>query len=182
MERCSSPLSANDSQVRDLFHKNLCKRSQSAIWGILAATPAPTIKMIPARASQGGGTLTIAVGETNPYFNRLKERVMSSAAAAVVEEESATTAAATAAAVKKAAQQHPSGDNRFKILEATMKRHQYQADALIEVLHTAQELFGHLDTDLLYHIAHSLKVPLSRIYGVATFYHFFSLAPKGRHT
>lgn len=129
-------------------------------------------------------TLTIAVGEINPYFNRLKERVMSSAAA-VVEEVPATTAAvATAAeaspALKKAA--HPSGDNRFKILEATMKRHQYQADALIEVLHTAQELFGHLDTDLLYHIAHSLKVPLSRIYGVATFYHFFSLAPKGRHT
>jgi bidirectional [NiFe] hydrogenase diaphorase subunit len=37
---------------------------------------------------------------------------------------------------------HPSGDNRFKMLEATMKRHQYQPDALIEVLHTAQERFG----------------------------------------
>ena len=44
---------------------------------------------------------------------------------------------------------HPSGDNRFKMLDATMKRHQYQPDALIEVLHTAQELFGYLETDLL---------------------------------
>ena len=77
---------------------------------------------------------------------------------------------------------HPSGDNRFKILEATMKRQQYQPDALIEVLHKAQELFGYLSTDLLLYIAHSLKLPPSRVYGVATFYHFFSLAPQGEHT
>ena len=77
---------------------------------------------------------------------------------------------------------HPSGDNRFKILEATMKRNQYQPDALIEVLHKAQELFGYLSADLLLHIAHSLKLPPSRVYGVATFYHFFSLAPQGEHT
>ncbi len=76
----------------------------------------------------------------------------------------------------------PSGDNRYKLLEATMKRHQYQPDALIEVLHTAQELFGYLETDLLLHIAKSLKLPPSRVYGVATFYHFFSLKPKGKHT
>ena len=77
---------------------------------------------------------------------------------------------------------HPSGDNRFKLLEATMKRLQYQPDALIEVLHKAQELFGFLSADLLLYIAHTLKLPPSRVYGVATFYHFFSLAPQGQHT
>lgn len=77
---------------------------------------------------------------------------------------------------------HPSGDNRFKLLEATMKRHQYQPDALIEVLHKAQELFGFLSADLLLMIAHKLRLPPSRVYGVATFYHFFSLAPQGEHT
>lgn len=77
---------------------------------------------------------------------------------------------------------HPSGDKRFKMLDATMKRHRHQADALIEVLHTAQELFGHLDNDLLLYIAHSLKLPPSRVYGVATFYHFFTFTPKGVHT
>jgi bidirectional [NiFe] hydrogenase diaphorase subunit len=77
---------------------------------------------------------------------------------------------------------HPSGDKRFKLLDATMKRHQYQPDALLEVLHTAQELFGHLDHDLLLYVAHSLKLPPSRVYGVATFYHFFSFTPKGEHT
>jgi bidirectional [NiFe] hydrogenase diaphorase subunit len=77
---------------------------------------------------------------------------------------------------------HPSGDKRFKILEATMKKHRFQAAALIEVLHAAQELFGYLEVDLLYFVARRMKLPPSRVYGVATFYHFFSLTPKGQHT
>lgn len=85
--------------------------------------------------------------------------------------QTATTAAA-----------HPSGDKRFKLLEVTMKRHQFRGNALIEVLHHAQELFGFLDHDILYFIAHHLKLPPSKVYGVATFYHFFSLKPQGKHT
>jgi bidirectional [NiFe] hydrogenase diaphorase subunit len=77
---------------------------------------------------------------------------------------------------------HPSGDKRFKVLDVTLKRHQYQQEALIEILHKAQELFGYLEDGLLLYIAHSLKLPPSRVYGVATFYHLFSLAPQGVHT
>jgi bidirectional [NiFe] hydrogenase diaphorase subunit len=77
---------------------------------------------------------------------------------------------------------HASGDKRFKILEAHMKKHQFKQDALIEVLHKTQELFGYLEDDLLLFIAYKLKLPASRVYGVATFYHFFNLKPKGRHT
>ena len=77
---------------------------------------------------------------------------------------------------------HPSGDKRFKMLEATMKKHQFQHAALIEVLHSAQELFGYLENDLLYFVARGLKLPPSKVYGVATFYHFFSLKPRGEHT
>lgn len=73
-------------------------------------------------------------------------------------------------------------DNRQKILEATMKRFQYQGDALIEVLHKAQELYGFLSPELLSEVARRLKLPPSRVYGVATFYHFFSLAPQGEHS
>ena len=62
-----------------------------------------------------------------------------------------------------------------------MKRYQYQSDALIEVLHKAQELFGYLSPDLLQLVARSLDLPLSQVYGVATFYHFFSLAAEGNH-
>jgi bidirectional [NiFe] hydrogenase diaphorase subunit len=76
---------------------------------------------------------------------------------------------------------HPSGDKRFKLLDAAMKKHQFQPDALLEVLHTAQELFGHLQEDLLTYVARQLKLPPSRVYGVATFYHFFTFTPKGLH-
>lgn len=72
-------------------------------------------------------------------------------------------------------------DSRWRLLTATMKRHQYQSDALIEVLHKGQELFGYLSPDLLKSIARSLDIPLSQVYGVATFYHFFSLAAEGDH-
>ena len=70
-------------------------------------------------------------------------------------------------------------DKRFKLLDAAMKKHQFQADALLEVLHTAQELFGCLQGDLLIYITRQLKLPPSRVYGVATFYHFFTFTPKG---
>lgn len=76
---------------------------------------------------------------------------------------------------------HPSGDKRFKLLDAAMKKNQFQADALLEVLHTAQELFGFLQADLLIYIARQLKLPPSRVYGVATFYHFFTFKPQGKH-
>jgi bidirectional [NiFe] hydrogenase diaphorase subunit len=76
----------------------------------------------------------------------------------------------------------PVKDNREKLLERAMSRHQYSGDALIEVLHTAQELFGSLSPPLLRTIAHKLRLPPSRVLGVASFYHFFSLKPKGEHT
>jgi bidirectional [NiFe] hydrogenase diaphorase subunit len=77
---------------------------------------------------------------------------------------------------------HSSGDKRFKVLDITMKRNQYRQDALIEVLHKAQEAFGYLEEDVLLYVARGLKLPLSRVYGVATFYHLFSMKPSGDHT
>ena len=77
---------------------------------------------------------------------------------------------------------HPSGDNRFKLLDRAITKHQSRGDALIEVLHAAQGIFGFLDSDLLIYVSRGLKLPLSRVYGVATFYHFFTLKPKGKHT
>ena len=67
-------------------------------------------------------------------------------------------------------------------MQATMRRHGYQPNALIETLHTVQETFGYLEKKSLRFVAEALRVPLSRAYGVATFYHFFSLKPPGRHT
>lgn len=77
---------------------------------------------------------------------------------------------------------HPSGDDRFARIDEAMRRHRFEQDALIEVLHAAQEHFGHLRADLLLYIARGLKLPPSRVYGVATFYHLFTLTPRGEHT
>jgi bidirectional [NiFe] hydrogenase diaphorase subunit len=63
-----------------------------------------------------------------------------------------------------------------------MRRHGYARDALIETLHTVQQSFGYLDKESLKFVANSLRVSLSQAYGVATFYHFFSLKPPGKHT
>jgi bidirectional [NiFe] hydrogenase diaphorase subunit len=76
---------------------------------------------------------------------------------------------------------HPSGDKRFKLLDAALKRHLYQQAALIEILHAAQGFFGYLADDVLLYIARHLKLPPSRVYGVATFYHLFTLKPQGVH-
>lgn len=91
---------------------------------------------------------------------------------------------ATTTTVEPAAQKEKAAkpDLRFKRLDITMKRNQYAPDALIEVLHVAQEAFGFLEEDVLAYIAHGLKLPLSKVYGVATFYHLFSLKPNGAHT
>ena len=76
---------------------------------------------------------------------------------------------------------HPSGDERFALIDTAMKRHDHRPDALIEVLHRAQEVFGHLDHDILFYVARGLALPPSRVYGVATFYHLFTFKPKGAH-
>jgi len=56
-----------------------------------------------------------------------------------------------------------------------------QAGALIRVLQQAQGLFGYLPAPLVKTIARDLKVPLSEVYGIISFYNFFSMVPKGKH-
>ena len=75
----------------------------------------------------------------------------------------------------------PSDDRRWRIVETRMRRMGYRPEALIEVLHAVQEAFGYLDSDALTYVSGSLGVPPSKVYGVATFYAFFTLKPQGRH-
>jgi len=75
----------------------------------------------------------------------------------------------------------PSEDKRWRIVDAAMRRQGYDAHALIEALHAAQSAFGFLDETAMRYVARSLRVPLSKVMGVATFYHHFSLKPQGKH-
>lgn len=72
-------------------------------------------------------------------------------------------------------------DDRYKTLEKSMKKLGYEKNTLIEVLHSAQETFGYLGVDTLKFVAKRLMLPYSKVYGVATFYNYFRLRPKGRH-
>jgi len=73
------------------------------------------------------------------------------------------------------------GESPYIQVDRVLKRCQYSQDALIEVLHAAQETFGFLSEDTMTYIAHELKLPLSWVYGVASFYHHFNLKPQGEH-
>jgi len=57
-----------------------------------------------------------------------------------------------------------------------------QPEKLIGVLHLVQEKLGHVPTEIQERIATALEVPISRVYGVVTFYHFFRIEPVGEHT
>lgn len=103
---------------------------------------------------------------------------------------------ATGAALKREAEARARGTSREQApgssqeaeesayiqVDRVLKRCQYSQDALIEVLHAAQETFGFLSEDTMTYIARQLKLPLSWVYGVASFYHHFNLKPQGKHT
>ncbi|HVO98243.1 MAG TPA: NAD(P)H-dependent oxidoreductase subunit E [Bryobacteraceae bacterium] len=78
--------------------------------------------------------------------------------------------------------QAPSDDKRWETVAATMRKLGNQRSALIEALHTLQEAFGRLDKPGLEFVATSLRLPLSQVYGTATFYQHFTLKPRGKHT
>ena len=77
---------------------------------------------------------------------------------------------------------HPSGDDRFELIDKHLRRVQYAQDQLIETLHVAQDVFGFLSEDLLLYVARALRLPPSMVYGVATFYHLFTFDPPGEHS
>jgi len=52
---------------------------------------------------------------------------------------------------------------------------------LIQVLHQVQEKLGYVPTEVQQSVAETLGVPLSRVYGVVTFYHYFRTRPVGKH-
>ncbi len=80
------------------------------------------------------------------------------------------------------AEQHPSGDDRFAVIDKHLKRGRYAQDQLIETLHIAQDVFGYLDDGILIYVARALRLPPSMVYGVATFYQLFTFDPPGEHT
>jgi NADH-quinone oxidoreductase subunit E len=66
-------------------------------------------------------------------------------------------------------------------LEELLKEYRGRKGAVIPVLQKAQEIYGYLPKEVLERIAKGMRVPMSRIYGVVTFYSQFYLTRRGRH-
>ncbi len=56
-----------------------------------------------------------------------------------------------------------------------------KAGAIIRVLQQAQGIIGYLPAEVLRVVSAKMKIPLSEVYGIVSFYHFFSLVPKGKY-
>lgn len=73
------------------------------------------------------------------------------------------------------------GANRIEAVFAILDRYGRQPAKLIPILQAVQDEYRYLPEDVLNYVATALEVPPARVYGVATFYTYFALEPKGKH-
>ncbi len=69
----------------------------------------------------------------------------------------------------------------FKELDEFILSIDDKQGALISVLHKAQEIFGYLPKEVQEFVADRLNLSLAKVYGVVSFYSFFTMTPKGKH-
>lgn len=72
-------------------------------------------------------------------------------------------------------------DAMFKELEVFIDNLPVKEGSLIAVLHKAQEIFGYLPNEVQVFVAKKLGIPVSKVYGVITFYSFFTTEPRGEN-
>lgn len=72
-------------------------------------------------------------------------------------------------------------DSKFKDLDEYIISQKNTEGCLIAVLHKAQELYGYLSEEVQSFIATKLNIPISKVYGVITFYSYFTINPKGKY-
>lgn len=70
-------------------------------------------------------------------------------------------------------------EKQVNTLKEICKSFNNEGGELINVLHKAQHSFGYLPAEVQEVIAAELKIPLAKVYGVVTFYSYFTMTPKG---
>ena len=70
---------------------------------------------------------------------------------------------------------------KFLELDAFIAEHKGEKGPLMPIMQKAQDIFGYLPLAVQDHIAGALEIPLTEVYGVATFYSQFSLEPKAKN-
>ena len=76
----------------------------------------------------------------------------------------------------------PSIEKGIEILKQEINVHPKGQDDLIEVLHKTQEIFGYIPKEAIALISKEMNVANSIVFGVITFYHFFTMSPPTKHT
>jgi NADH-quinone oxidoreductase subunit E len=69
----------------------------------------------------------------------------------------------------------------MRTTENILKKHGYEKARIIQVLTDIQAHYNYLPRENLEYVSRQLKVPLSKVYSIATFYAAFSLMPRGEH-
>lgn len=72
-------------------------------------------------------------------------------------------------------------DPKSQQLEEVLKKYSGKKGALIPVLQEAQDIYGYLPEEVMVEIGEKLNIPVSKVYGVATFYAQFHLKPRGKN-
>jgi NADH:ubiquinone oxidoreductase subunit E len=70
----------------------------------------------------------------------------------------------------------------LRLFMEQMKNTEHPESQLIAILHKAQQLYGYLNNEVMDEVALTMRIPTAHIWGVATFYHYFNLSPKGAHS
>jgi NADH:ubiquinone oxidoreductase subunit E len=71
---------------------------------------------------------------------------------------------------------------KYQRIAEIIEEYKYKEGSLIQILHFAQGIYGYLPLELQQFIARQMKLPLSEVSGVVTFYSFFSTQPRGKNT
>lgn len=71
---------------------------------------------------------------------------------------------------------------KYDELESFIDSLETNKGALIKILHKAQEIFGYLPRDVQLFVARKLGIPGAEVYGVVSFYSYFTTKPRGKHT
>lgn len=78
--------------------------------------------------------------------------------------------------------QKETDQEKYARIGEMIEEYRHREGSLIQILHMAQGIFGYLPLELQQFIAGKLGLPLSEVYGVATFYSFFATKPRGENT
>ena len=72
-------------------------------------------------------------------------------------------------------------EDKINTIKEIAKSFGNRAGEVINVLHQVQGTFGYLPVEVQEVVAHELNIPVSRVYGIVSFYSFFTMEPKGEH-